>query len=199
MNETGFNETEDKMNEIQDILLHSCCGPCSTAVIERLADNYNITVFFYNPNITDISEYRKRLDTQIKFIDEYNKKLPEGKQIKLAEGNYDPDEFFGFVKGFEEEPENGARCTKCFEFRMKKTAEAAKIRGIPVFATTLSVSPHKNTKQINEIGYELEKKYNISFLDENFKKKDGFKRSVDMSREYGLYRQNYCGCRFSER
>ncbi|MCI8283829.1 MAG: epoxyqueuosine reductase QueH [Firmicutes bacterium] len=199
MNGTEFDEIKEDSGQFQDILLHSCCGPCSTAVIERLTDNYNIIVYFYNPNITDESEYKKRLNTQIQFIDEYNKKLPQDRRIKFTEGDYDPDEFFRFVEGLEEEPENGDRCTKCFELRMKKTAEIAKANKIPVFATTLSVSPHKNTKKINEIGYSLEKEYNILFLDENFKKKDGFKRSIDMSREYGLYRQNYCGCRFSKR
>ncbi len=199
MNGTEFDEIKEDSGQFQDILLHSCCGPCSTAVIERLTDNYNIIVYFYNPNITDESEYKKRLNTQIQFIDEYNKKLPQDRRIKFTEGDYDPDEFFRFVEGLEEEPENGDRCTKCFELRIKKTAEIAKANKIPVFATTLSVSPHKNTKKINEIGYSLEKEYNILFLDENFKKKDGFKRSIDMSREYGLYRQNYCGCRFSKR
>ena len=199
MNGTEFDEIKEDSGQFQDILLHSCCGPCSTAVIERLTDNYNIIVYFYNPNITDESEYKKRLNTQIQFIDEYNKKLPQHRRIKFTEGDYDPDEFFRFVEGLEEEPENGDRCTKCFELRIKKTAEIAKADKIPVFATTLSVSPHKNTKKINEIGYSLEKEYSILFLDENFKKKDGFKRSIDMSREYGLYRQNYCGCRFSKR
>ncbi len=181
------------------ILLHSCCGPCSTAVVERLAERYNIIVYFYNPNITDEEEYRRRLDTQKEFIDKYNKVMREERRVRLITGNYAPEEFFDRIKGLEEEPENGARCVKCFELRLEKTAEKAEELGIPVFATTLSVSPHKNAKRINEIGYMLEEKYEPEFLDENFRKKDGFRRSVELSKEYGLYRQNYCGCVFSER
>ena len=183
------NENKDKK---PSMLLHSCCGPCSTAVIERLIDRYDLTVYFYNPNITNEGEYDKRLDTEKKFIDEYNKYLMEKNgtdsdvTVKLIEGEYDPENYLIAVKGLEEEPENGDRCTKCFEVRMRKTAEEAE-------------RPHKNTNKINKIGYELEKEFKPAFLDESFKKKDGFKRSTELSREYGLYRQNYCGCIFSER
>lgn len=196
------NENKDKK---PSMLLHSCCGPCSTAVIERLIDRYDLTVYFYNPNITNEGEYDKRLDTEKKFIDEYNKYLMEKNgtdsdvTVKLIEGEYDPENYLIAVKGLEEEPENGDRCTKCFEVRMRKTAEEAERLGFENFATTLSVSPHKNTNKINKIGYELEKEFKPAFLDESFKKKDGFKRSTELSREYGLYRQNYCGCIFSER
>ena len=196
------NENKDKK---PSMLLHSCCGPCSTAVIERLIDRYDLTVYFYNPNITNEGEYDKRLDTEKKFIDEYNKYLMEKNgtdsdvTVKLIEGEYDPENYLIAVKGLEEEPENGDRCTKCFEVRMRKTAEEAERLGFENFATTLSVSPHKNTNKINKIGYELEKELKPAFLDESFKKKDGFKRSTELSREYGLYRQNYCGCIFSER
>lgn len=186
------------------MLLHSCCGPCSTAVIERLIDRYDLTVYFYNPNITNEGEYEKRLNTEKQFIDAYNKTLSNGEypaeqRVKLIEGDYDPENYLKAVKGLENEPENGDRCTKCFEVRMRKTAEEAERLGFDTFATTLSVSPHKNTARINNIGYELEKEFTPDFLDESFKKKDGFKRSTEMSREYGLYRQNYCGCIFSER
>ncbi len=181
------------------MLLHSCCGPCSTAVIERLVDRYDLTVYFYNPNITNEGEYEKRLETEKKFIDEYNKTLPEDRCVKLKEGDYDPENYLMAVRGLENEPENGDRCTKCFEVRMRKTAQEAERLGFETFATTLSVSPHKNTERINKIGYELEKEFAPDFLDESFKKKDGFKRSTELSGEYGLYRQNYCGCIFSER
>lgn len=181
------------------MLLHSCCGPCSTAVIERLVERYELTVYFYNPNITNEQEYIKRFNTEKQFIDAYNLTLPPDMQVILKEGIYDPENFLMHVRGLENEPENGQRCTKCFELRMRKTAEEAERLGFDTFATTLSVSPHKNTDRINKIGYELEEHFRPSFLDESFKKKDGFKRSIELSKEFGLYRQNYCGCRFSER
>lgn len=191
------------MENIKDnkpsMLLHSCCGPCSTAVIERLVDRYELTVYFYNPNITNEGEYLKRFETQKSFIESFNKQHSDDRQVRLIEGEYDPENYLKAVLGLENEPENGSRCTKCFEVRMKKTAEEAERLGMDEFATTLSVSPHKNTAVINSIGYELEKEFSPAFLDESFKKKDGFRRSTEMSREYGLYRQNYCGCIFSER
>lgn len=193
------NNDKKNNNERPSMLLHSCCGPCSTAVIERLVDRYDLTVYFYDPNITNEGEYEKRLETEKKFIDAYNCTLSEDSRVKLIEGDYDPENYLMTVRGLEDEPENGARCTKCFEIRMRKTAEEAEKLGFDTFATTLSVSPHKNTERINKIGYELEKEFAPSFLDESFKKKDGFKRSTELSREYGLYRQNYCGCIFSER
>lgn len=198
-NEAG---ADDKNSEKRPtMLLHSCCGPCSTAVIERLIERYDLTVFFYNPNITNEGEYEKRLETQKKFIDAYNADMADGcrTSVRLIEGEYDPENYAEAVRGLEDEPENGARCTKCFEIRMKKTAMEAERLGFDSFATTLSVSPHKNTQRINNIGYELEKEFAPAFLDESFKKKDGFKRSTELSREYGLYRQNFCGCVFSER
>ena len=184
--------------ERKTMLLHSCCGPCSTAVIERLLDRYDLTVYFYNPNITNEGEYKKRLEAQKIFIDAYNRELPEDRQVKLVEGPYDPENWLMAVRGLEDEPENGARCVKCFEVRMRQTAKVADSQGFETFASTLSVSPHKNTKQINDIGYVLEKEFEPEFLDESFKKKDGFKRSTEMSKEYGIYRQSYCGCIFSE-
>lgn len=189
----------DKGTEKKRIFLHSCCGPCSTAVIERLSADYRITVFFYNPNITNEGEYRRRFETEEQFISAYNDNHPELDPVELIEGKYDPENWLEFVRGYEQEPENGARCALCFEFRMREAAKQAEKRGYDLFTTTLSVSPHKKTQTINEIGYEIRDEYGIGFLDESFKKKDGFKRSVDMSKEYGLYRQNYCGCRFSER
>lgn len=194
-----MDQINNKEQALPEIFLHSCCGPCSTAVIERLAEKYRITVFFYNPNITNEGEYHKRFETEKQFITAFNGNHPELEPVTLIEGEYDPEEFLRFVRGYENEPENGARCAKCFEFRMDRTACKALELGYDLFTTTLSVSPHKKTQTINEKGYALSKKYNIGFLDESFKKKDGFKRSVDLSAEYGLYRQNYCGCRFSER
>lgn len=183
----------------QDIFLHSCCGPCSTAVIERLVPDYRVTVFFYNPNITNEGEYHRRFETERAFIDAFNENHPELESVALIEGEYDPEEYLKYVKGYEDEPENGIRCAKCFEFRMERTARRALELGFDLFTTTLSVSPHKKTQTINEIGFVLRDRYGIGFLDESFKKKDGFRRSVELSKEYGLYRQNYCGCRFSER
>lgn len=185
--------------EKRGIFLHSCCGPCSTAVIERLVPRYRVTVFFYNPNITNEGEYEKRLETEKKFITEYNKTLPEESKVTLIEGPYDPENYLRYVSGFEDEPENGARCWQCFRIRMDMTARFAVKNGFDLFTTTLSVSPHKSTPKIVEIGRDIAQKYGIDFLDESFKKKDGFRRSVEMSKEYGLYRQNYCGCIFSER
>lgn len=180
------------------LLLHSCCGPCSTACIERLIDTYKITVFFYNPNITDRDEYEKRKSSQIKFIEKYNEKLDDDNKIEFIEGEYLPEEFFHVSEGFEQEPEGGARCTECFRLRLERTAQAAIRTGNTLFGTTLTVSPHKNYTLISAIGCELANKYKIEFLDMDFKKKAGFQRSIQLSKEYGLYRQNYCGCEFSK-
>ncbi|MDD7408264.1 MAG: epoxyqueuosine reductase QueH [Anaerovoracaceae bacterium] len=185
--------------EKRGIFLHSCCGPCSTAVIERLVPRYRVTVFFYNPNITNEGEYEKRLANEKKFIEEYNKTLAPEDKVTLIEGPYDPENYLRYVSGWEDEPENGPRCTQCFRIRMDMTARFAVKNGFDLFTTTLSVSPHKSTPRIVETGREISKKYGIDFLDESFKKKDGFHRSVELSKEYGLYRQNYCGCIFSER
>lgn len=193
------NESGNQKKEKPSMLLHSCCGPCSTAVIERLADRYDVTVYFYNPNITDSGEYRLRLEAQLQVIEKFNAGRDPEEAVRFVQGPYDPERFFEAVKGLESEPENGARCDVCFRLRMEKTAEEAEKRHFDEFATTLSVSPHKNTDRINAVGYDLEKNVAPVFLDESFKKKDGFRRSVELSKEYGIYRQNYCGCVFSER
>lgn len=187
------------LEEKKKLLLHSCCGPCSTAVTERLIDRFDVTVYFYNPNITNEGEYIKRLNTQCEFLEKFNRGLPQDTQIKLREAAYDPEGFIHAVKGLENEPENGNRCTRCFMYRLERTAFEAFNNEFDMFASTLSVSPHKNTAVINDIGYELSNRTGIEFLDENFKKKDGFKRSTELSKEYNLYRQNFCGCIFSER
>ena len=180
------------------LLLHSCCGPCSTACIERLLPDYNVTVFFYNPNITDREEYEKRKEAQLKFINLYNEKLSDKDKIQFIEGEYLPDEFYDVASEYASEPEGGVRCTECFKLRLERTAQAALRTGNTVFGTTLTVSPHKNYNLISAIGWELSVKYNLEFLDMDFKKKAGFQRSIQMSKEYGLYRQNYCGCEFSK-
>ena len=180
------------------VLLHSCCGPCSTAVIERLLEDYNITVFFYNPNITEAEEYALRLDAQKTVIEKFN---GGGRfiidRIGLVEGAYRPDMFLCGVRGLEDEPEGGERCTVCFRLRLEETARRAKCGEYDFFATTLTVSPHKNYPLISQIGREIAESYGIGFLDMDFKKKAGFQRSIELSNEFGLYRQNYCGCRFS--
>lgn len=179
------------------LLLHSCCGPCSTAVIERLLPDYDITVFFYNPNITDPNEYEKRLTSQLMVIDYFNKNLSPENKIDFIEGRYDPDEYFKLVSGYEEEKEGGRRCSLCFDMRLEETAIIAKEKGFDTFTTTLTVSPHKSYDIISQIGKSLSEKYKVDYLDGNFKKKDGFKRSIELSKEMNLYRQNYCGCQFS--
>lgn len=181
------------------VLLHSCCGPCSTSVIERLAPDYEVTVFFYNPCITDFEEYEKRKESQIKFIDMFNRKQGGHQKIHFIEGDYLPEEYFRLTSGFSNEPEGGARCTICFEQRLSETAKNAKKRGFGLFATTLTVSPHKNYPLISAIGNRLAEEAGLEFLDLDFKKKAGFQRSIQLSKEYGLYRQNYCGCEYSKR
>ena len=181
------------------LLLHSCCGPCSTSCIEKLVHDYKITIFFYNPNITDSDEYQRRKKAQIKFINEYNERISDEEKIELIEGEYLPEVFFQACEKYKDEPEGGRRCTNCFKLRMERTAQVALKTGNQVFGTTLTVSPHKNYLLISAIGTELASMYNIEFLDMDFKKKAGFQRSIEMSKEYGLYRQNYCGCIYSIR
>lgn len=181
------------------LLLNSCCGPCSTAVIERLAPDYDITVFFYNPNITDEEEYRKRLKNQIKFIREFNLDPSIPYSVKFLEGAYEPEKYYEVCEKYSSEPEGGRRCGECFILRLEKTAQTAAMRNFDTFGTTLTVSPHKDYKVISSIGRKMADRYGVGFLDMDFKKKDGFKRSIELSRKYGLYRQNYCGCEYSKR
>lgn len=173
------------------LLLHSCCGPCSTVVIERLLDEFDVTVFYYNPNIEPKEEYEKRKAEQQKVCKKFC--------VPFVDADYDNENWLAFVKGLENEKEGGARCKQCFVFRLQKTAEFAKNHGFDIFATTLSVSPHKNTAVINEVGLQIANEREIEFLPESFKKKDGYLRSINLSKELGLYRQNYCGCHFSRR
>lgn len=193
-----LDDIKDRIKEKPKLLLHSCCGPCSTAVVERLTGDYDITVFFYNPNITDKEEYEKRKSVQLEFIEAYNQNVMENEKIAFIEGEFYPEEFFRMVKGLEQEPEGGKRCTECFKLRLERTAAEAKLNCFEVFGTTLTVSPHKNYLLISKIGRDLALNYGLSFLDMDFKKKAGYQRSVELSKEYGLYRQNYCGCSFSK-
>ncbi len=179
------------------ILLHSCCGPCSTAVVERLSGRFDITIFFYNPNITDKDEYERRRQAQLEFIEKYNTRVDSRDRIAYQEGPYEPELFYSAVKGLEEEPEGGRRCTPCFLLRLEKTAEAASMTGFETFGTTLTVSPYKNFELINKIGMQLGMRYGLTFLGEDFKKQNGYQRSIELSKAYNLYRQHFCGCEFS--
>ena len=184
-----------KLHEGDELLLHACCAPCSSAVLERLANFFKITIFYYNPNITNKDEYDKRVLEVKKFISEFKTKYP----ISFIEGRYDPDSFFAISKGLENEPERGKRCYKCYKLRLEETARVASSLGYRNFCTTLTLSPYKNSNWLNEIGSELDKKYESNYLYSDFKKKNGYKRSIELSHEYNLYRQDYCGCIFSLR
>lgn len=177
---------------MKKLLLHSCCGPCSTHCISVLIEQFDVTVFYYNPNILPEEEYILRRTNQERFIREYNKK--EKRNVKYIEGEYEPSVFHKLAEGREEEPEGGQRCMACIYHRMKVTAEYAVEHGYEAFTTTLSVSPHKNAKAINEFGKAISEELGIEYIYSDFKKKDGYKHSVSMSKEYDLYRQNYCGC-----
>ena len=195
--------------ELPKLLLHACCAPCSTHCLEVLAAYFDITVYFYNPNIDEFEEYKKRLEE----LERLKKEADFAKNIKIVDGSFEPDLFYEMAKGREDLPERGLRCYDCYELRLRKTAEYALKEGFDYFSTTLSISPYKNAQWLNEIGIKLEnemmqeyehnncediKKYPI-FLFSDFKKKNGYKRSIELSEEYGLYRQDYCGCIFSKR
>ena len=183
------------LHEGDKLLLHACCAPCSSAVLERLANFFEITIFYYNPNITDEDEYNKRIAEIKKLISLVHAKY----KISLIEGNYEPENFLEMAKGLEKEPERGKRCYKCYEMRLEETARIAEELGFDNFCTTLTLSPHKNANWINEIGEKLNNKYKANYLYSDFKKKEGYKRSIVLSKEYGLYRQDYCGCIFSKK
>jgi len=179
----------------QKMLLHVCCAPCSSYVLELLANEYDITAFFYNPNITIEEEYIKRIDELKRFVKEAI--FAEG--VQIIDGEYEPQLFFDMSLGLEEEPERGKRCYKCYEMRMRETANYAKNNDFDIFTTTLSISPHKNAIWINEIGNRLAEEYEIDYLYSDFKKKNGYIRSIQLSKEYNLYRQDYCGCVYSKK
>lgn len=175
------------------LLLHSCCGPCSSAVIERLCQHFQVTVYYYNPNIEPEAEYRHRLSEQERLLT----LLPGGAALLTCE--YDHAAFAAFAEKLAEEPEGGRRCLQCFALRLGETARVAATQGYPYFTTTLSVSPHKNAEILNQIGQVAGEKYGVKYLMADFKKKNGYLRSLQLSKEYGLYRQDYCGCLYSKR
>ena len=177
------------------LLLHVCCAPCSSYVIEYLSEYFNITIYYYNPNISPIQEYNFRLEELSRLL----KEMKEAENIEVLPCEYDPETFYEIAKGLEKEKEGGERCFKCYRLRLEKTAEAAKEKSFDYFTTTLSISPYKNAEKLNEIGKELSEKYNVPYLFSDFKKKNGYKRSIELSKEYDLYRQDYCGCIYSKR
>lgn len=178
------------------LFLHSCCAPCSSYCLEYLSEYFAITVFYYNPNIFPDSEYEERVKEQERLIEELNGEGVRNK-IHLVKGEYRPDVFYQAVKGLEKEPEGGARCTECFKLRLSEAARLAKEGGFDYFTTTLTISPLKDADRLNRIGEEAGKKNGVKFLNSDFKKKNGYKRSTELSKEHHLYRQNYCGCVYS--
>ena len=201
MNKINYQLELDKIinkiegeNTTKSLLLHSCCAPCSSYVLAYLNKYFNITVFYYNPNITNKEEYLKRKQEQIRLISE----LPAINKINILDADYKPEKFFEISKGLEDCREGGERCFKCYKLRLEATAKAAKENNFDYFCTTLTISPLKNAQKINEIGHMLGDEYQIPFLHSDFKKKEGFKKSIELSSQYNLYRQNYCGCIYSK-
>lgn len=184
-----------EQGRVPRLLLHACCAPCSSYVLEYLSAYFLITVFYYNPNIYPDEEYNKRVAEQKAFIERFPAKHP----ISFVEGDFDKERFYEVTKELEKEPEGGKRCQQCFRLRLEETAKLAKAMQMDYFTTTLSISPMKNAQMLNEIGGALAKDYGISYLYSDFKKREGYKRSVELSKEYGMYRQDYCGCVFSYR
>ena len=176
------------------LLLQSCCGPCSSYVLEALTPYFRVTVLYYNPNIQPKAEYDLRLENQRKII----AALPTPTEVDILECGYDGEKYDAAVKGLESEPEGGARCTVCFRLRLEETAKRAKELGYDWFCTTLTVSPHKDAERLNQIGRALGERYGVPFLPSDFKKREGYKRSIQLSKEYDLYRQDYCGCLYSK-
>lgn len=200
---------EQNKNNRKKLLLHSCCAPCSSYVLEYLREYFDITVFFYNPNISSSIEYEKRVQEEIRLIEAYNRQVKTGNfenmnstsnagLIEILEATYEPSEFYEAIKGYEHCKEGGERCRKCFELRLRKSAKVAKKGGFDFFTTTLTISPLKNTDWLNEIGAREGEQEGVLFLPSDFKKKDGYKRSIQLSKEFELYRQDFCGCGFSK-
>lgn len=184
-----------KTGKKPSLLLHACCAPCASYVIEYLSDFFEITLFYYNPNISPKSEYDFRLSELERLCAEH----PKAKGIKILPSHYNDVDFYAAVKGKESLPEGDKRCKICYELRLRKTAEAAKVNGFDFFTTTLTISPYKNADWLNEIGDKLMKELSVNYLFSDFKKKNGYKRSIELSREYNLYRQDFCGCAYSKR
>lgn len=199
MNKINYQKELDKITDslngdVPKLFLHSCCAPCSSYTLEYLSNYFDITVYYFNPNISPKAEFDKRYAEQKRLIEA----LPSRHPIKLVCGEYDYNDFLKIAKGYENVPEGGERCFRCYRMRLESTAKLAKEQGFDYFCTTLSISPLKNSQKINEIGYEVAEKYGIKWLPSDFKKKEGYKRSIELSREYQLYRQNFCGCVFSK-
>ena len=202
MNKINYQKELDKVIEVLQrqgrvprLLLHSCCAPCSSYVLEYLSRYFEITVFYYNPNIYPPEEFGKRVEEQKRLIAQ----LPAEHPISFLDGPYEPERFYEMAKGLEQVPEGGARCFKCYRLRLTETAEMARAGKYDYFTTTLSISPLKNAQKLNEIGIRLGEEYGVPYLKSDFKKKNGYKRSVELSAQHHLYRQNYCGCVFSKR
>ncbi len=189
-----FEEICRGLNGQNKLLLQACCAPCSSAVLERVTPYFDVTLYFYNPNITDKSEYDKRLSELLRFVKEVY-----GDSVKVVDGGFCPERFFDYSKNLENEPERGSRCTVCYQERLSHSATFAKENGFDYFGTTLTVSPYKDSNRINAIGNRLEQSLDIKFLYSDFKKKNGYRRSIELSYEHNLYRQNYCGCVYSKR
>ena len=200
MNKVNYQKELDKLigkleqsKEVPRLFLHSCCAPCSSYVLEYLSQYFEITVFYFNPNIAPEEEYRKRVEEQKRLIEQ----LPAVYPIQFVEGHYKPKEFYSRVRGLEKEPEGGSRCRVCFELRLEEAARLAAEGRYDYYTTTLSISPLKNAQVLAEVAIEMGQKWGVSWLPSDFKKKEGYKRSIQLSSEYDLYRQNYCGCVFS--
>lgn len=202
MNKINYQKELDRVirlhqanGEVPRLLLHVCCAPCSSYCLEYLSQYFDITVYYYNPNISIKEEYEYRLSEEKRYISLKEFKYP----VKLTDSEYRPEDFFAAVKGLEHEPEGGMRCRECFRLRLNASAKKAKEQGFDYFTTTLTISPLKNAALLNEIGAEMGERYGVNWLYSDFKKREGYKRSIELSREFNLYRQNYCGCVFSKR
>ena len=189
----NYLQVNTNSSSLKTLLIHSCCGPCSSAVLERLAKAFNITIFFYNPNIDSLEEFEKRYEEQKRLI------LGMGLNINVIKGNYDENSFLNAINGYENLGERSIRCYNCYYERLYNSALFAKQNNFDYFTTTLSISPYKNSNWINEIGSKLEEMVGIKFLYSNFKLEDGYKRSIELSKIHNLYRQDYCGCKFSKK
>lgn len=188
------NILKENKEKLPTLLLHSCCAPCSSYVLEYLTNHFEITILFYNPNISSKYEYDKRLNELKRLVAE----MPHKNKIEIIEVDYDNKVFFEMAKGFEDMPEGGERCFKCYRLRLEEAAIYAKKNNFDYFTTTLSISPHKNANKLNEIGEDLQKEYEINYLYADFKKKGGYQRSIELSKKYDLYRQDFCGCIYSK-
>ena len=185
----------DSLTSVPKLLLHACCAPCSSACLKRLGDYFKITILYYNPNITLKDEYLKRLDEVKRFIKEFKVKYP----IEIIDAKYDPETFLKLTKGIENLPERGERCYICYKLRLEESLKIAEENNFDYFTTTLTLSPYKNTDWLNEIGEDISKNSKVKFLNSDFKKKNGYKESIELSKKYNLYRQDYCGCSYSKR